>query len=505
MKRPVLLAFAFACIIPAFTQVRVAFLIGGHSASIKEKNTAPGWDSIGGNYSARTGVHIGFMADARITPTSNFYFQPAVIFSTKGRKYSASRDSMYADIDTSYTTKYLDERKQFVNYIDIPLNLVYKSTINTKTKIFLGAGPYLSIFYSGKEENALTLLSIDHVSNTNSDLPLGKKPGQYKVLDYGLNASAGVEFGKVFFRFEFSRGLGEFYTEGPGTSFHHQVIGATLGIYLGKPVEEVIPTKDRDGDGISDDNDGCPDEPGSAITNGCPDRDADGIADKDDQCPDLAGNIKYHGCPIPDTDKDGINDEEDKCPSVPGIAKYQGCPIPDTDNDGVNDEEDKCPTVPGLPRYQGCPVPDTDGDGINDEEDKCPQQAGSRENNGCPEVKKEIIEKVSYAAHRVQFERTRTALTEGSYKVLDEVATILKANPELQLTIEGHTSNTGIYEANMKLSQDRADNVKKYLVSKGIDPNRLRAIGYGPNKPLNSGRTPAEQALNRRVEMIPAN
>jgi OmpA-OmpF porin, OOP family len=64
---------------------------------------------------------------------------------------------------------------------------------------------------------------------------------------------------------------------------------------------------------------------------------------------------KYNGCPVPDSDGDGINDEQDRCPSQPGVARYQGCPIPDGDGDGVNDEEDKCPTIPGVRENQGCP------------------------------------------------------------------------------------------------------------------------------------------------------
>ncbi|RYZ92983.1 MAG: hypothetical protein EOP47_29825, partial [Sphingobacteriaceae bacterium] len=93
------------------------------------------------------------------------------------------------------------------------------------------------------------------------------------------------------------------------------------------------------------------------------DRDGDGINDTDDKCPDTPGLASLQGCP--DTDGDGIADGDDKCPTVKGVAKYQGCPIPDTDGDGVNDEEDKCPTVAGVARYQGCPIPDTDGDGVN--------------------------------------------------------------------------------------------------------------------------------------------
>jgi hypothetical protein len=59
-----------------------------------------------------------------------------------------------------------------------------------------------------------------------------------------------------------------------------------------------------------------PAEAGVAITGGCPDKDGDGIADKDDQCPNQAGLVSYHGCPAPDTDKDGITDDKDKCPTL---------------------------------------------------------------------------------------------------------------------------------------------------------------------------------------------
>jgi outer membrane protein OmpA-like peptidoglycan-associated protein len=259
--------------------------------------------------------------------------------------------------------------------------------------------------------------------------------------------------------------------------------------------------KDTDNDGIFDKDDSCVTEPGPVVTKGCPDTDADGIADKTDKCVTVPGILKYEGCPIPDTDSDKINDEQDRCPTVPGIAKYEGCPIPDTDKDGINDEDDKCVDVPGLGRYSGCPIPDTDKDGVNDEDDKCVNEPGPKENNGCPEIKKEVIQKVDYAARKIQFAFAKAVLLPGSEKALDDIADLLQKQPELKLDIEGHTSNDGSFNANMKLSNERAETVRTYLVGKGVDPSRLTSQGFGPTRPLNEGKTEPERALNRRVEL----
>ena len=70
------------------------------------------------------------------------------------------------------------------------------------------------------------------------------------------------------------------------------------------------------------------------------------------------------------------------------------------------------------------------------------------------------------------------------------------------LDIEGHTSSDGTLNANMKLSNERAETVKNYLVSRGVDPSRLSSKGFGPTRPLNQGKTEQERALNRRVELI---
>ncbi len=231
------------------------------------------------------------------------------------------------------------------------------------------------------------------------------------------------------------------------------------------------------------------------------DRDGDGIIDEVDKCPDVKGFAKYQGCPVPDTDKDGINDEDDKCPTVPGMARYQGCPVPDTDKDGINDEDDKCPTVPGVARYQGCPVPDADGDGINDEEDKCPNLKGVPENQGCPAISEEIKKRVEFAAKNILFVTGSSKLQASSNKGLTDVAKILKENPDMTISVDGHTDNVGSDVLNQKLSDSRSAAVKNYLASKGVDASRITAAGHGEAMPIADNKTATGRQQNRRVEL----
>jgi outer membrane protein OmpA-like peptidoglycan-associated protein len=233
------------------------------------------------------------------------------------------------------------------------------------------------------------------------------------------------------------------------------------------------------------------------------DTDKDGIIDAQDKCPTVPGLAKYQGCPIPDTDKDGINDEQDKCPNVPGLARYNGCPIPDSDGDGINDEEDKCPKVPGVARYNGCPIPDTDGDGLNDEVDKCPKDKGSVANNGCPLL--EEITEIKFDFRKVQFLTGSAALTKTAKVELDKAAQIMTKYPDIKVSVEGHTDNTGSAAMNQTLSEKRAAAVKAYIVAKGVSADRLQAKGFGPTKPVATNKTTAGRAMNRRVEFKSAN
>lgn len=228
------------------------------------------------------------------------------------------------------------------------------------------------------------------------------------------------------------------------------------------------------------------------------DADDDGVSDGDDACPNQQGAIKYRGCPIPDTDNDGLNDEQDQCPSSEGIAQYKGCPVPDTDKDGINDEQDKCPTSKGLGRYEGCPIPDSDKDGVNDEEDKCPSIAGIALNKGCADLQP----LVNAATAKLKFATGSNQLTNQQTNPLNTLIQLMEENPTLQLSINGHTDNTGSLKINEKLSLSRAKVVMNYLIKKGVDASRLTAKGFAYTLPIADNATSKGRAMNRRVEMV---
>jgi len=207
--------------------------------------------------------------------------------------------------------------------------------------------------------------------------------------------------------------------------------------------------------------------------------------------------------PPKDRDGDGVLDSLDKCPDVPGLASLAGCP--DRDGDGIIDSEDKCPDVPGLARYQGCPIPDTDGDGVNDEEDKCINEKGPASNFGCPVISEEIIKRVNVAAKNVFFATASDKLLKQSNKRLDDVVAILNENPTFKVQIDGHTDSQGKDEYNQDLSDRRAASVKAYLASKGIAESRLSSTGYGETKPVADNNKATGRAQNRRVEMTLSN
>ena len=498
MKRTstlILILFAF---IFSQGQVRMGIIGGPQSTTIIEKNDIPGWDSsTKNNYLKRGSFHLGVLLDIPLTSKGDMYFQPGIYFSGKGRKYSEVYDTAKAlATDTAFV-----KVNYFTNYMEFPLNFSYRVNISKKVKFMASAGPYVGLYFSGKHSVESRAYSNNKFTTEEIDIGVGDETGKVTTVDFGLNARAGFDLGKVFLTGYISQGLKNFYNAPYNGTFKHQVIGFSVGVWLNNTALPAAKPKDKDHDGVTDNVDACPDLAGSASTNGCPDKDADGLADKDDKCPDLAGTAKWLGCPVPDSDKDGMNDDEDKCPLVEGKIKYDGCPVPDKDGDGVNDEQDSCVDRPGVAEYNGCPIPDTDGDGVNDKEDKCVNEAGTKEKNGCPEIKQEIVEKVNFVAQNILFAMGSDRLSPQSNAPLMQVVEIMKNNPNFNLTIEGHTDNTGKESFNISLSQKRANSVKAFLVRQGIAAERLNAKGFGSSQPIDENNTEEARAKNRRVEL----
>ncbi|MDB4936617.1 MAG: outer membrane protein [Labilithrix sp.] len=246
------------------------------------------------------------------------------------------------------------------------------------------------------------------------------------------------------------------------------------------------------------------------------DRDGDGIADSFDQCPDVRENYNGYedldGCPDdPDTDKDGIPDSRDACMLEPedkdGYLDEDGCPDLDNDADGIPDTKDKCPDKAedpdGFQDEDGCPDDDNDNDLVADVYDECPNTPGgpSGPRPGCPSLII-VTAKEIRITQQIQFDFNKSTIKPVSFPILDAVKDALVANPKITIEVQGHTDNVGQAAYNAKLSQQRADAVRAYLVSHGVDASRLVSKGFGMNQPLVPNSTEGNRALNRRVQFI---
>jgi OOP family OmpA-OmpF porin len=110
--------------------------------------------------------------------------------------------------------------------------------------------------------------------------------------------------------------------------------------------------------------------------------------------------------------------------------------------------------------------------------------------------------KGSITLEGVTFEHNSAALTVASHAPLDAIADGLKKHPRLKVEIQGHTDSTGSPAYNLKLSKRRADSVRDYLLSNGVNPDQLVTQGYGQTQPAASNKTAAGRARNRRVVMF---
>ncbi len=201
-----------------------------------------------------------------------------------------------------------------------------------------------------------------------------------------------------------------------------------------------------------------------------------------------------------DDDKDGVPNAIDSEPNTPvgSFVDSKGASVRDKDGDGVTDPYDVCPDIAGVYSANGCP--DMDKDGVADKDDECPHTAGLASNKGCPVVEKAVQEVMAKALRGVQFETSKSTLLKSSLPVLDEVVRVMKQNPDYRLDILGHTDNVGEENQNLVLSQERAQVVATYLISKGVESARIHAKGFGESQPKTTNDTPEGQAINRRVE-----
>ncbi|MDD5309652.1 MAG: OmpA family protein [Deltaproteobacteria bacterium] len=223
---------------------------------------------------------------------------------------------------------------------------------------------------------------------------------------------------------------------------------------------------DRDGDGIGDSEDQCPDEP----------EDKDGFEDSD-------------GCPDPDNDRDGIPDVVDQCPLTP------------EDKDGDRDD-DGCPES----AEESAAESDRDKDRIPDDKDKCPDQPetynGKDDKDGCPdEGDVQVTDGFIKVLKKINFEYNSDKIKKDSFKILDDVAATIIESPQIDLIeVQGHADERGNEMYNLRLTDSRAAAVLKYLVGKGVDRKRLRSVGYGEYCPVNPAHNEPAWEENRRVE-----
>ena len=286
---------------------------------------------------------------------------------------------------------------------------------------------------------------------------------------------------------------------------------------------------DRDGDGLKDDVDRCPDEPEDRDRfedeDGCPepDNDRDGIVDELDKCPDVPEDRDdfqdEDGCPEGnpnDRDSDGIVDTLDKCPDDPedfdNFEDEDGCPDLDNDRDGIVDVDDLCPNDPedtdNFEDEDGCPELDNDRDRITDKLDVCPNKKEEYNNfeddDGCPDRNKVELTKIGITTlEPIHFEYNKAIIKKQSYDLLDAIIASMQGNPDITLfEIQGHTDERGNDAYNLDLSIRRAEAVKKHLVERGVDPRRLEAQGYGETMPLDRGHNERAWAKNRRVDFL---
>lgn len=249
------------------------------------------------------------------------------------------------------------------------------------------------------------------------------------------------------------------------------------------------------------------------------DSDDDGVSDAVDACAEQAedrdGFADGDGCLDADNDADGVLDSADGAPNdaedADSFEDADGVPDLDNDQDGVPDATDGAPMAAedadGFQDTDGVPEPDNDQDGVLDAGDACPMAPGPSEvsdggQSGCPRtIRFDAAAGTIVILERVEFATGRDVILDRSFPILEEVRSVLAANPQIaRLRIEGHTDDRGVDARNLELSRRRAASVQRWLTTHEIAPSRLEAWGCGELHPMQTNQTNEGRQANRRVE-----
>jgi outer membrane protein OmpA-like peptidoglycan-associated protein len=342
--------------------------------------------------------------------------------------------------------------------------------------------------FSGKKCSTLSATNGDYYANAkHGDLTAQVTLGMFLRLNPHVTANLMIGFGPLGAR-------GDDFRMTTGVVWSPQPAGVAE-----------VGRGDRDGDGIPDVSDACPDEA----------EDKDGFQD-DDGCPDL------------DNDGDGIPDISDACPDEPedrdGFQDTDGCPDRDNDNDGIPDAADKCPDqaedMDGFEDDDGCPDEDNDGDGFADKVDKCPNDPetvnGFEDDDGCPDTRgstgpEERAGIIDLKGGTIVFAKGGTTLTAPSKTLLNQVATIIKSRRvnvrvEVHVALGTKSKNPAQIAAQKKkdkqLATRRALAILDYLTQQGAPDSLIIAVGIGAERPL--GASLPTDTVNERVDFIKA-
>jgi len=454
------------------------------------------------NMNLEDALNPSFYIDIKTPSNINFKFQ-----------YSSIQNEGTAGVNTQYTSTIFDTTL-YINLLnkkpilgdnfdldlDLGFDLRYFDSDLTGHENF---GQFLPMGYAKGQFNLantdlafLTQVLYTPQYGTNLDTKVGFL---YTMFD-SLNAEVGYRYNKARVDDTYRVNI---ITDGPYIGFSYK-FGGEDEVESKVIQEEVIVVveeveSDSDNDGIIDENDSCKNTKENSSVNsiGCApyqlDDDKDGVSNAVDLCLSTLPNIivDENGCMV-DADKDSVTDAIDLCPNTDAnlSVNEQGCAKNqlDTDKDGVKDDKDLCPhTVVGT----------------------------NIDETGCEKI---VINIAGF--EDIQFEHGSSKLTDESKSTLDRLAKDLREHANYNVNVEGHTSNgyrTWKYKKvpssvkgeesikrylNTKISQKRANTVKKYLVSIGTDSAVITAIGHGPDKPKASNDTKEGRAKNRRVEII---